>query len=80
MRRPREVDHTIQFGTDRWHLDQAKLYTERNWGAGFPERWWWGQAHDFGDDDVSNVFRVAFRASARYAPTSPVSLSGWVSG
>ncbi len=46
----------IQFGTDRWHLDQAKLYTERNWGAGFPERWWWGQAHDFGDDDVSVAF------------------------
>ena len=50
------MDHTIQFGTDRWHLDQAKLYTERNWGAGFPERWWWGQAHDFGDDDVSVAF------------------------
>jgi len=29
---------------------------ERNWGAGFPKRWWWGQAHDFGDADVSVAF------------------------
>ena len=46
----------VQLGPDRWHLDRAKLYTERNWGAGFPERWWWGQAHDFGDADVCVAF------------------------
>lgn len=46
----------IEFGSERWELDHAKLYTERNWGAGFPERWWWGQAHDFGDADVSVAF------------------------
>jgi hypothetical protein len=46
----------IRFGTEHWRLDRAKLYTERNWGAGFPERWWWGQAHDFGDDDVCVAF------------------------
>ncbi|MCT7661416.1 hypothetical protein N4S67_23700 [Mycobacterium sp. CPCC 205710] len=40
----------------RWHFERAKLYTERNWGAGFPQRWWWGQAHDFGDADVSVAF------------------------
>ncbi len=21
-------------------------YAEKNWGPGFPERWWWGEAHD----------------------------------
>jgi tocopherol cyclase len=46
----------FRFGTERWRFDNAKLYTERNWGAGFPERWWWGQAHDFGDADVSVAF------------------------
>ncbi len=46
----------VQFGDDIWRLDGAKLYTERNWGAGFPKRWWWGQAHDFGDDDVCVAF------------------------
>lgn len=46
----------VEFGDERWSFDGAKLYTERNWGAGFPERWWWGQAHDFGDADVSVAF------------------------
>ena len=47
---------TVEFDGERWQFDDAKLYTERNWGAGFPERWWWGQAHDFGDADVSVAF------------------------
>jgi tocopherol cyclase len=46
----------LRFGTERWRFDDVKLYTERNWGAGFPDRWWWGQAHDFGDADVSVAF------------------------
>lgn len=46
----------VEFGTQRWSFDGAKLYAERNWGAGFPERWWWGQAHDFGGADVSVAF------------------------
>ena len=40
----------------RWSLDDATLYCERNWGAGFPQRWWWGQAHDFDGADVSVAF------------------------
>ena len=43
----------IGFGGDRGSLDGATVYGERNWGAGFPERWWWGQAHDFDGADVS---------------------------
>ena len=39
-----------------WRFDDARLYCERNWGAGFPQRWWWGEAHDFGDDDVCVAF------------------------
>ena len=39
-----------------WRFDDARLYCERNWGAGFPQRWWWGQAHDFLDDDVCVAF------------------------
>jgi hypothetical protein len=39
----------VEFDGQRWEFEDAKLYTERNWGAGFPKRWWWGQAHDFGD-------------------------------
>jgi tocopherol cyclase len=46
----------IGFGGDRGSLDGATVYGERNWGAGFPERWWWGQAHDFDGADVSVAF------------------------
>ena len=47
---------TVTYGAESWSFDGAKLYAERNWGAGFPLRWWWGQAHDFGEDDVCVAF------------------------
>ncbi len=47
---------TVEFSGATWSFDGAPLYAERNWGAGFPERWWWGQAHDFGGADVSVAF------------------------
>jgi hypothetical protein len=43
-------------GIDCWSFDGARVYGERNWGAGFPDRWWWGQAHDFDGADVSVAF------------------------
>jgi tocopherol cyclase len=43
-------------GDDRWSFDDAEVYAEKNWGAGFPERWWWGQAHDFDRPDVCVAF------------------------
>ena len=36
-------------GAEAFALDDAGAYAEKNWGGGFPDRWWWGQAHDFGD-------------------------------
>jgi tocopherol cyclase len=47
---------TVEFSDDTWSFDEASLYAERNWGAGFPEHWWWGQAHDFAGADVSVAF------------------------
>ncbi len=47
---------TVEYAGESWRFDNAKLYAERNWGAGFPLRWWWGQAHDFGDADVCVAF------------------------
>jgi len=41
---------------DHWSFAGAPTYCERNWGAGFPDRWWWGQAHDFDGADVSVAF------------------------
>lgn len=43
-------------GDQRWTLDGANVYAEKNWGAGFPDRWWWGQAQGFGDRSVCVAF------------------------
>jgi len=49
------IGHLEQRG-ERWELDGYTLYAERNWGAGFPDLWWWGQAHDFPGHDLCVVF------------------------
>ncbi len=43
------VRGTVAAGPASFSLDGAGAYAEKNWGGGFPDRWWWGQAHDFGD-------------------------------
>jgi tocopherol cyclase len=40
----------------RWDLDGADVYAEKNWGAGFPDWWWWGQAQGFSDPDLCVAF------------------------
>jgi Tocopherol cyclase len=56
--------HAVLAG-HRIDLDGATAYAEKNWGAGFPRAWWWGQANGFDRDDVC----VAFAGGAlRYGP------------
>ncbi len=50
------VSGSAQIGSDRWDFSDAQIYAEKNWGAGFPERWWWGQAQGFDRDDVCVAF------------------------
>jgi hypothetical protein len=40
----------------RLPLDGANVYAEKNWGAGFPDWWWWGQAQGFADPAVCVAF------------------------
>ena len=47
---------TVRADGEEWSFDGARAYSEKNWGAGFPDRWWWGQAHDFDDADISVAF------------------------
>ncbi|MFM8303633.1 MAG: tocopherol cyclase family protein [Actinomycetota bacterium] len=37
-------------------LDASRVYAEKNWGAGFPDRWWWGQAQGFRDPTITVAF------------------------
>ena len=43
-------------GHETWTMDGADVYAEKNWGAGFPEQWWWGQAQAFDRPDVCVAF------------------------
>ncbi|WP_127784460.1 tocopherol cyclase family protein [Rhodococcus sp. X156] len=44
-------------GGERWDLDGAQVYAEKNWGrGGFPDSWWWGQAQAFAEPQVCVAF------------------------
>jgi hypothetical protein len=44
-------------------LDGAVAYAEKNWSnGGFPETWWWGQAHGFAEDPDACVAFAGGRA------------------
>ena len=48
-------------------FDGATAYAEKNWGMGFPEQWWWGQAQAFERPDVCVVFSGGRLALGRLA-------------
>ena len=50
------VSGTVRIGDEEHRLDDATVYCEKNWGAGFPPVWWWGQAQGFDRDDVCVAF------------------------
>lgn len=52
------VQGSLELDGTRVALDGATVYAEKNWGHGFPGRWWWGQAHAF--DDPEAVACLAF--------------------
>lgn len=44
-------------GDEEWLLEDVAVYAEKNWGReGFPEHWWWGQAHGFASADACLAF------------------------
>jgi hypothetical protein len=52
----RAYGHAV-LGDTTWELDGWDVYAEKNWGkGGFPDSWWWGQAHGFGERDVCVAF------------------------
>jgi hypothetical protein len=61
-------------------LDGAVAYAEKNWSnGGFPETWWWGQAHGFADDPDACVAFAGGRAGVgalRMVATSLVVSAG----
>lgn len=46
-----------QLGGETIELDGWATYGEKNWGrGGFPDSWWWGQAHGFGEPGACVAF------------------------
>lgn len=51
------ADGVIELGESRERAGNLGVYAEKNWGRGFPGRWWWGQAGCWdGGDDVCVAF------------------------
>lgn len=50
------VEGTASIGSERVDLGGWRCYAEKNWGRGFPRRWWWGQAHGFDREDACVAF------------------------
>lgn len=48
---------SVEIDGERWELTDAQAYGEKNWGkGGFPESWWWGQAHGFAEPGACVAF------------------------
>src|SRR4051794_32511606 len=77
--RARVRGHAVADGREI-DLDGAVAYAEKNWSnGGFPERWWWGQAHGFADDGDACVAFAGGRAGVgplRLTATSLVVSAG----
>ncbi|MBM7501117.1 hypothetical protein JOD52_001957 [Brachybacterium muris] len=51
------ADGVVEIDGTRYELDGAQAYGEKNWGrGGFPDSWWWGQAHGFTEPGASIAF------------------------
>jgi hypothetical protein len=68
------AEGVIAAGGRRWDLAGATAYAEKNWGQGFPPWWWWGEAHDFGGDEVTVAFAGGPALGALQATAVVVSL------
>jgi tocopherol cyclase len=63
------VQGTVLAGEHAWVVHGADLYAEKNWGAGFPSRWWWGQAQGFDRPDVCVAFSGGVLTAGPFART-----------
>eukprot|EP00172_Hildenbrandia_rubra_P000684 Plantae.Rhodophyta-Hildenbrandia_rubra.ctg13751.p1 GENE.Plantae.Rhodophyta-Hildenbrandia_rubra.ctg13751~~Plantae.Rhodophyta-Hildenbrandia_rubra.ctg13751.p1 ORF type:complete len:422 (-),score=63.91 Plantae.Rhodophyta-Hildenbrandia_rubra.ctg13751:618-1883(-) len=44
----------VEWKGKRWEFKDAAVYAEKNWGKGFPEKWWWLQSNRWdGEGDLA---------------------------
>jgi tocopherol cyclase len=37
----------VEWGDQRYEFKDAPTYAEKNWGGGFPKKWFWAQCNTF---------------------------------
>uniref|UniRef100_A0A061SAE0 Tocopherol cyclase n=1 Tax=Tetraselmis sp. GSL018 TaxID=582737 RepID=A0A061SAE0_9CHLO len=42
-----EATGWLEWGDERYEFESAPAYSEKNWGGGFPKRWFWVQCNSF---------------------------------
>ena len=45
----------IKWGDELHEFKDAPSYSEKNWGEGFPKRWFWLQCNTFGDEECTSL-------------------------
>jgi tocopherol cyclase len=58
----------FEWGGERYDFKDAPAYAEKNWGGGFPSRWWWVQCDAWAGDADAALTAVGAR---RRLPTPP---------
>jgi tocopherol cyclase len=48
----------LEWGGEKFDFADAPCYAEKNWGAGFPRRWWWVQCDAFDGDERAALTAV----------------------
>lgn len=41
----------VEWGGKRYEFRDAPAYAEKNWGGGFPKRWFWVQCEKFNSEE-----------------------------
>jgi tocopherol cyclase len=45
----------IEWGGERFDFEDAPSYAEKNWGGGFPDKWFWVQCESFEGGGMSGL-------------------------
>ena len=61
----------IEWGDQRYEFDNATAYAEKNWGGGFPKKWFWVQCENF---DHPADQEIALTAVGRLFPFDALDL------
>ena len=53
----------IDWGGERFEFEKAPAYSEKNWGGGFPDKWFWVQCDSFDGDATAGLTCVGMRST-----------------